>query len=48
MFSFIAGPVTIADQEAEEAMIKIILKNFPTHAMSVFIFSSTFFFYLKG
>lgn len=27
------SPVTIADQEAEEAMIKIILKNFPEHAI---------------
>jgi inositol-phosphate phosphatase/L-galactose 1-phosphate phosphatase/histidinol-phosphatase len=27
------GPVTIADREAEEAMVSVILKSFPTHAM---------------
>ena len=26
------GPVTIADREVEEAMVSVILKNFPTHA----------------
>jgi fructose-1,6-bisphosphatase/inositol monophosphatase family enzyme len=27
------GPVTIADREAEEAMVSVILESFPTHAM---------------
>jgi inositol-phosphate phosphatase/L-galactose 1-phosphate phosphatase/histidinol-phosphatase len=27
------GPVTIADQSAEEAMVSIILDNFPSHAV---------------
>lgn len=27
------SPVTIADREAEEAMVSVILKNFPTHAI---------------
>lgn len=30
-----AGPVTIADRAAEESMVSIILKHFPSHAMSV-------------
>lgn len=29
------GPVTIADQAAEESMVKIIEENFPSHAMWV-------------
>lgn len=29
------GPVTIADQAAEEAMVSIILGSFPAHAMYV-------------
>lgn len=28
-----AGPVTIADQTAEESMVSIILEKFPSHAM---------------
>nr|POF10112.1 bifunctional phosphatase impl2, chloroplastic [Quercus suber] len=27
------SPVTIADKEAEESMVSIILENFPSHAM---------------
>lgn len=27
------GPVTIADQMAEEAMVSILFQNFPNHAM---------------
>ena len=30
---FAAGPVTIADQTAEGAMISIISENLPSHAM---------------
>ena len=29
----LAGPVTIADQSAEESMVSIILEKFPSHAM---------------
>lgn len=29
----VKGPVTIADQAAEESMVKIIQENFPSHAM---------------
>lgn len=33
LYSSTAGPVTIADQAAEESMVSIILENFPSHAM---------------
>lgn len=33
LINFVTGPVTIADKAAEEAMISIILENFPSHAM---------------
>lgn len=33
----VAGPVTIADRTAEEAMVAIIQDNFPSHAMWVLI-----------
>jgi fructose-1,6-bisphosphatase/inositol monophosphatase family enzyme len=32
-FEIDPGPVTIADREAEEAMVSVILESFPTHAM---------------
>lgn len=32
-YAVCAGPVTIADQSAEEAMVSIILDNLPSHAM---------------
>lgn len=36
ILSHFLGPVTIADQAAEEAMVRIIQEHFPHHAMLVF------------
>lgn len=36
LFSASTGPVTVADQAAEESMVSVILENFPSHAMLVF------------
>lgn len=33
MLKSVTGPVTIADQAAEESMVSIIMENFPSHAM---------------
>lgn len=32
-WTFFPGPVTIADRDAEESMVSVILENFPSHAM---------------
>lgn len=36
LFSASTGPVTVADQVAEDSMVSVILENFPSHAMLVF------------
>ncbi|TYK28812.1 bifunctional phosphatase IMPL2 [Cucumis melo var. makuwa] len=33
LFSASTGPVTVADQVAEESMVSVILENFPSHAI---------------